>query len=67
MATTVGGDESLTTLAWSGGVVDVPGIETALARLRHDAAGVESKGDGPFATRTSVLNLVSYTADAEVA
>lgn len=55
------------TFAWSAHAVDVPAIEAALARLRQEAAGEPTGEGGPFAVRTSVLNLVAYAADRRAA
>ncbi len=54
------------TLTWSGKAVDAGRIEVELARLRYNAAGEPSGGEG-FAIRTSLLNLVAYAANEEAA
>jgi hypothetical protein len=54
------------TLTWSGQAVDAGRIEAELVRLRYEAAGAPSGGEG-FAIRTSLLNLVVHAADEESA
>lgn len=50
--------------AWSGTRVDAERIETALGRLRYEAAGMPPEGES-FAIRTSFANLVVYANDEE--
>lgn len=57
--------ETVDTLnAWSGAKVDAERIESALERLRYEAAGMPPEG-GSFAIRTSFTNLVVYANDEE--